>query len=169
MRTVMTFWQTPLDEAAFFEYLSRDQVIVFPHRGCATEAELAPISLSDYVRERAGAPGLLSLRSLQDGAMTYRLDRDGDRLFAINPTQNSVVGYAPGMHKDGMLTTTNVCAFWDMLREGALVKKSDEFCGWGKGIFKWLRKRVKVHKGTPFPMTTDADDAARNGVKVTEC
>jgi hypothetical protein len=143
MRTAVTFWQMPSDDAALFDFLrSAGAVRVRRHR---SEPQLEPIEflpLSAF--RRRGSDFLVLCRECDLAAVKVdRFKSEGRAWHTVSDASSPVLTYSREKPVRGVLHQSTLGASLDYvdLKTGQKRQKDDDFKKWAKSVVAWVRNR----------------------------
>lgn len=169
MPSVITFWQLPEDEQRFFSYLHRTgNVLALPNKLPETREEYVLRDLPGYLAERDPDRLYIGLETELLHAPVEPFEaritdaRGGvtpKRLYRIDDRKAGVIIYDRGRIQEGLLTHSNLVAYFDFVQEPEHVMrwKSDEFIHWAKRVFGWVRRHTPERcevDGYPYRATS---------------
>ena len=143
MRTAISFWQMPTEEAAFFEFLySTGPLRARVNRSLPESEELDFRPLSSFRRRNFG--GLLICRKCDvEEVPISRYKAQGKFWCTVDPQVSPVLTYYRERLEKRELFQSTLGASLDYvhLRTGERRQKDPEFKKWAKAVVAWMRSR----------------------------
>jgi hypothetical protein len=157
-RAVFGWWQMPEEEAEFLDFLdSTGTVVAYHEHRVKTEAEITPFPVRSYLAENNPAGVVLGLGPHTADVIINCLEKDKEKFFGVDLMKSCLIGYSrPRFRNGNQLGKSNLAAYLDFLKDGALQPKPDWFLSWVKQVISWAKKRAKkkcVHQGFYYPTT----------------
>ncbi len=168
MRTSLTFWQMPYDEAAYLDYLRSTGVVrMRDHRSLLRSEPIEFQPLSAFRRKGSGLP-LLCRKCDLDEVKIYNFRAEGKLWHTVDPSSSPVLTYARERPNRGQLHYSTVGAALDFvdLRTGQRRQKDASYKKWAKavvGFWKTHCTETANLYGFGYPATPEVIKAVTAG------
>jgi hypothetical protein len=149
MAAVLTYWQASEDEVAFRDFLHKSgDVWGVPLRIGAdmihySRAEDIVPKRITYVPGSSDSTWIGLKEDIHKMALVP-YEFEGGRYVGVSHMQSCVIRYDRGQYQDGIVTLSNLCAYWEYPdpQRPVMVRKGPEFIRWANKVFSWVRRRT---------------------------
>jgi hypothetical protein len=148
----------PEEEEAFLDFLEGTGAIVaYPDHWVRSEVEVSPSPLRSYLAAHDPVQLDLGLEAHVEDVTIENQWKSDEQFFYLSTIRSCLIGYSRPCFRNGnQLGQSNLAAYLDFLKDGALQLKPDWFQSWVKQVFTWAKKHAKkkcAHQGFSYPAT----------------